>query len=199
MRDPDRVELWAPFWRDLDPGSLGAAASALHRRHGSGAAARRRPADRSRHHRTRRWPHDLPRMIEIGCRLRDGCGADVLIMGCAAGPATAPISKRPSRSRSSSRPRPPSRWQSAASATAGDKLALAVTFEVSCRQFAPPATTASGFGDPCSSRVRSVVGGVGGTCYFSSNSSLYSGRPSTIKLNLIGLACRSSTGISFFG
>ena len=25
----------------------------------------------------------LPRMIEIGCRLRDQCGADVLIMGCA--------------------------------------------------------------------------------------------------------------------
>jgi Asp/Glu/hydantoin racemase len=39
-------------------GPLGAAALALHRRDGSGAAARRRSADRPWGRRTRRWPQD---------------------------------------------------------------------------------------------------------------------------------------------
>src|SRR3984893_4630037 len=58
MRDSDRVDPRPPFWRDLDLGPLGAAASALHRRDGSGAAARRRSAPRPWGLRARRWPQD---------------------------------------------------------------------------------------------------------------------------------------------
>jgi hypothetical protein len=43
-------------------------------------------------------------------------------------PATAPTSRRRSRSRSSNQPRPPSRWRSAASSSAGEKVSHADKF-----------------------------------------------------------------------
>jgi hypothetical protein len=66
-------------------------------------------------------PRTLSRMIDVGRRLHDQHGADVLVMGCAGMARTAPISKKRSRSRLSNRPKPPSQWRSAASASARDK------------------------------------------------------------------------------
>jgi Asp/Glu/hydantoin racemase len=51
---------------------------------------------------------------------REATAKPVLGMGCAGMPATVPIWKGPSASRWSSRPKPPSRWPSAGSASAGD-------------------------------------------------------------------------------
>jgi Asp/Glu/hydantoin racemase len=50
----------------------------------------------------------LARMIEVGCRLRDQHGADVLVMGCSGMAGHRADLEGRSRSRSSNQPRPPS-------------------------------------------------------------------------------------------
>ena len=99
MRNYDGTHPRSPVWRDLDPGALGAPPPALHRRHGPGAAPRRRLAGRPRCRQLGDVRTALTRMIDVGRSLRDEPAPTFWSWAAPGWRAPAPISKRPSASR----------------------------------------------------------------------------------------------------